>query len=311
MTNDTACTADLLGFGPPPSASVAAKTPPPSSDLAGEVDLLGFGTCTHAPAAPAASACTSSAPSPSNAKTPPRAGNSPTENNYESPTAVASLQQNANTLDLLSDAPEVDRLVEFRAEAAAEEGEETMEMVGGISEQAPAAAGGGSAPALAGMSKITRHANGNGTRPATHQPKRRPRLIIPHRSIGMGLDVKFEEDPARTNLCNLLAPHEYRTIVAAINDDLREVRATGVDKALMATAPLVVPLAVFGKRQSKRSREKKMVLHEAIQRFNEDHPALRMMWTKSVAGDYLCIVERDDALDVPIAVNNQLPTGLE
>ena len=54
-----------------------------------------------------------------------------------------------------------------------------------------------------------------------------------------------------------------------------------------------------------------MVLHEAIQRFNEDHPALRMMWTQSVAGDYLCIVERDDALDVPIAVNNQLPTGLE
>ena len=289
MANDTA---DLLGFGMSPSASVATATP-----LAGEVDLLGFGT--NAAAAPA-----SAAPS-SNAKDPTTAANE----HYESPTTVASLQQNMNSLDLLSGAPEVDMLDDTRAAASAAE-EEKTEIVS-VSEQAPAAAA-GSAPALAGMSKITRNpANNANARQSSHQPKRRPRLIIPHRSIGMGLDVKFEEDPQKTNLCNIIAPHEYRTIVAAINDDLREVRATGVDKALMATAPLVVPLAVFGRRQSRRSREKKLVLHEAIQRFNDDNPTLRMMWTKSVAGDYLCIVERDDALDVPIAVNNQLPTGLE
>ena len=166
------------------------------------------------------------------------------------------------------------------------------------------------------MSKISRSSTNGNTTAARHhqqqsQPKRRPRIIVAHRSIGMGLDVKFEEDPTKTNLHDILAPHEYRAIAAAINDDLREVRATNVDKALMATAPLVVPLAVFGKRQSRRSREKKHVLHEAIVAFNEAHPTLRMMWTKSVAGDYLCIVERDEALDVPIAVNNQLPTGLE
>ena len=295
MTNDTA---DLLGFGTPPSASVATTTPP-SSDLAGEVDLLGFGTNAAAP---------TGASSSSNAKVPATTSNS-TKDHYESPTTVASLQQNMNALDLLSGAPEVDMLDDTRAAASAAEEEKTE--IGSVSEQAPAAAA-GSAPALAGMSKITRNpANNVNARQSSHQPKRRPRLIIPHRSIGMGLDVKLEEDPQKTNLCNIIAPHEYRTIVAAINDDLREVRATGVDKALMATAPLVVPLAVFGRRQSRRSREKKLVLHEAIQRFNDDNPTLRMMWTKSVAGDYLCIVERDDALDVPIAVNNQLPTGLE
>ena len=223
MTTDTA---DLLGFGTPPSASVATATPP-LSDLAGEVDLLGFGT-----AAPASSALITS----NNAKDLITA----TNEHYESPTTVASLQQNMNSLhvDLLSGAPEVDMLDDARAASAAEE--EKTEIVC-VSEQAPAA---GSAPALAGMSKISRNRthNSNGSRQSNHQPKRRPRLIIPHRSIGMGLDVKFEEDPAKTNLCNIIAPHEYRTIVAAINDDLREVRATGVDKALMATAPLVVPL---------------------------------------------------------------------
>lgn len=294
MTNDTA---DLLGFGTPPS-----------SDVAGEVDLLGFGT--NAAAAPASSAPSFS----SNAKDPANTSNS-TKEHYESPTTVATLQQNMHSLYLLSGAPEVDMLDDTRAAASAEE--EKTEIVS-VSEQAiattSAAPSAGSAPALAGMSKISRNPINNtthSTRPPSHQPKRRPRIIIPHRSIGMGLDVKFEEDPTKTNLCNIIAPHEYRTIVSAINDDLREVRATGVDKALMATAPLVVPLAVFGRRQSRRSREKKLVLHEAIQRFNDDNPTLRMMWTKSVAGDYLCIVERNDALDVPIAVNNQLPTGLE
>ena len=145
------------------------------------------------------------------------------------------------------------------------------------------------------------------------QQARRPRIIVPHRSIGMGLDLKFEEDPARTNLCDLLAPHEYRTAVAGVNDALRAVRATSVDKALMATSPLVVPLAVLGGRHKKRSREKRMVLHGAILDFNEEYPTLRMMWVKGgPVGDHLCIVERDDGTeDVVIAVNRQLPTGLE
>jgi len=176
------------------------------------------------------------------------------------------------------------------------------------------------APALPGMKKIVRTTtNGGGTSTtaeaerAKRNQSRRPRVIVPHRSIGMGLDLKFEEDPSKTNLCNLLAPHEYRTAVATVNDALRTVRATSVDKALMATSPLVVPLAVLGKRQGKRGREKRMVLHEAILSFNEEYPTLRMMWVKGgPVGDYLCIVERDDGTeDVVIAVNRQLPTGLE
>lgn len=272
-------TADLLGFGPPPVDDTVA-TPPRRG--CGQVDLLGTGF-----------------------------GAAAKENEqYESPTAVASLQQDMAAVDLLSGAPEVDML-DDRAQDGIEEKKTETEQTRMTTSTVVT-----SAPALAGMSKISRSSTNANTAAARNQqqkkqPKRRPRIIVPHRSIGMGLDVKFEEDPSKTNLHDILAPHEYRAIAAAINDDLREVRATNVDKALMATAPLVVPLAVFGKRQSRRSREKKHVLHEAIVGFNEAHPTLRMMWTKSVAGDYLCIVERDEALDVPIAVNNQLPTGLE
>ena len=225
------------------------------------------------------------------------------EEHNESPTAVASPQQDMVAVDLLSGAPEVDMLDDRAQDGTEEKKTEDADQTTTTTSEVVT-----SAPALAGMSKISRSSTNTQHQ---QQPKRRPRIIVPHRSIGMGLDVKFEEDPSKTNLHDILAPHEYRAIAAAINDDLREVRATNVDKALMATAPLVVPLAVFGKRQSRRSREKKHVLHEAIVAFNEAHPTLRMMWTKSVAGDYLCIVERDEALDVPIAVNNQLPTGLE
>lgn len=272
-------TADLLGFGPPPVDDTVATPPRRGS---GQVDLLGTGF-----------------------------GAAAKENEqYESPTAVASLQQDITAVDLLSGAPEVDML-DDRAQDGIEEKKTETEQTRMTTSTVVT-----SAPALAGMSKISRSSTNANTAAARNhqqqqQPKRRPRIIVAHRSIGMGLDVKFEEDPSKTNLHDILAPHEYRAIAAAINDDLREVRATNVDKALMATAPLVVPLAVFGKRQSRRSREKKHVLHEAIVGFNEAHPTLRMMWTKSVAGDYLCIVERDEALDVPIAVNNQLPTGLE
>ena len=279
----TAEAADLLGFGPPPVDNTVATPPRRGS---GQVDLLGMGL-----------------------------GAAAKENEqYESPTAVASLQQDMAAVDLLSGAPGVDML-DDRAQDGIEE-KKTEEIVSCTDKTTTTSIVLTSAPALAGMSKISRSSTNGNTTAARHQqqqsqPKRRPRIIVAHRSIGMGLDVKFEEDPTKTNLHDILAPHEYRAIAAAINDDLREVRATNVDKALMATAPLVVPLAVFGKRQSRRSREKKHVLHEAIVAFNEAHPTLRMMWTKSVAGDYLCIVERDEALDVPIAVNNQLPTGLE
>lgn len=275
----TAEAADLLGFGPPPVDNTVATPPRRGS---GQVDLLGMGL-----------------------------GAAAKENEqYESPTAVASLQQDMAAVDLLSGAPGVDMLDDRAQDGIEEKKTDETDQTTTTSTVVT------SAPALAGMSKISRSSTNGNTTAARHhqqqsQPKRRPRIIVAHRSIGMGLDVKFEEDPTKTNLHDILAPHEYRAIAAAINDDLREVRATNVDKALMATAPLVVPLAVFGKRQSRRSREKKHVLHEAIVAFNEAHPTLRMMWTKSVAGDYLCIVERDEALDVPIAVNNQLPTGLE
>jgi len=275
----TAETADLLGFGPPPVDNTVATPPRRGS---GQVDLLGTGF-----------------------------GAAAKENEqYESPTAVASLQQDTAAVDLIGGAPEVDMLDDRAPDGIEEKKTETEQTRMTTSTVVT------SAPALAGMSKISRSSTNANTAAARNQqqqqqPKRRPRIIVAHRSIGMGLDVKFEEDPSKTNLHDILAPHEYRAIAAAINDDLREVRATNLDKALMATAPLVVPLAVFGKRQSRRSREKKHVLHEAIVGFNEAHPTLRMMWTKSVAGDYLCIVERDEALDVPIAVNNQLPTGLE
>ena len=92
----TAETADLLGFGPP-SADNTVATPPRRGS--GQVDLLdmGFGAAAK--------------------------GNA----QYESPTAVASLQQDMAAVDLLSGAPGVDML-DDRAQDGIEE-KKTEEIV--------------------------------------------------------------------------------------------------------------------------------------------------------------------------------------
>ena len=93
----TAETADLLGFGPPPADDTAATPPRRGS---GQVDLLGMGFGGDENAAAGETA-------------------KKTEH-YESPTAVASLQQDVAAVDLLSGAPEVDML-DDRAQDRTEE----------------------------------------------------------------------------------------------------------------------------------------------------------------------------------------------
>ena len=136
----TAETADLLGFGPPPADDTAATPPRRGS---GQVDLLGmgFGVDENANAAAAKE----------------------TEH-YESPTAVASLQQDMAAVDLLSGAPEVDML-DDRAHDGTEEKktDETDQTTTTTSTVVT------SAPALAGMSKISRSSTNASTAAARNQ----------------------------------------------------------------------------------------------------------------------------------------------
>lgn len=106
------------------------------------------------------------------------------------------------------------------------------------------------------------------------------RIIVPQRPIQGGFDMKFETDPYDIDLKGILTTEQYTDAMTSINDRLRPSRSGVIDKALLATGPLIVPLALWGIRHSNQNRRRKRLLKKAIDEFNASHPALLMRWNR-------------------------------
>lgn len=107
-----------------------------------------------------------------------------------------------------------------------------------------------------------------------------PRIVVPQRPIQGGFDMKFESDPYRLDLKGILTKEQYTDVITTINDRLRPSRSGIVDKALLITGPLIVPLALWGVRHSNQNRRRKRLLRKAIEEFNTSHPTLLMRWNR-------------------------------
>ena len=79
-----------------------------------------------------------------------------------------------------------------------------------------------------------------------------------------------------------MTAEQYKDAIEDLNHKLRRSRATKVDGALLATAPLLVlvPLVVWGARHRARTKRRKRLLREAIDEFNMQYPALLMRWNR-------------------------------
>eukprot|EP00934_Nitzschia_sp_Nitz4_P006896 Nitzschia sp. Nitz4//scaffold252_size28738//5120//5725//NITZ4_008093-RA/size28738-processed-gene-0.24-mRNA-1//-1//CDS//3329544257//6886//frame0 len=106
------------------------------------------------------------------------------------------------------------------------------------------------------------------------------RIIVPDRMIQGGMDAKFEADPYDVSLHGILTSTEYTQVIEDVNRRLKPSRSGVVDKALLATGVLMVPLALWGVRHSNQKRRRKRLLQSAIQEFHAQYPHLLMRWNR-------------------------------
>ena len=111
-------------------------------------------------------------------------------------------------------------------------------------------------------------------------PSHPNRIVVPTVMIQAGTDFKFESDPYDVNLYGLLTPEQYTDTVNTINDKLRPARSGRFDGVLLATGPLLVPLAWWGVRHRSQAKRRKRLLKKAIGEFNQQNPTLYMRWNR-------------------------------
>ena len=147
----------------------------------------------------------------------------------------------------------------------------------------------GVAPSVAGISKIRpTAAAADGTHAAptstsTNNVNRPKRIRVPQRVIQGGLDAKFDPDPYGLALHGLLTSQQYTSAISDLNATLHPARSTNLDAALLATGPLLVPLAVWGVRHKGQVKKRKRLLLRGIDDFNRSYPELFMRWHRRPA----------------------------
>lgn len=126
------------------------------------------------------------------------------------------------------------------------------------------------------------------------------RIVVPTRSVQGGFDIKFETDPYDVKLHGIFSQQQYTDVIQAINQKIKPARSNAIDKALLVTGPLLVPLALWGARHGLQARKRKRLLRHAIEEFNEEYPELLMRWNRGGPESKLTIERRPaDAGAVP------------
>jgi hypothetical protein len=120
------------------------------------------------------------------------------------------------------------------------------------------------------------------------------RILVPQRSIQGGLGEKFESDPYDVELHGLMTERQYTEAIENLNLKLRPSRPTSLDGALLATGPLIVPLALWGVRHRSQVKRRKRLLKDAIHEFNMQYQELYMRWNRRPTST-LTIERRHDA----------------
>ena len=106
------------------------------------------------------------------------------------------------------------------------------------------------------------------------------RIVVPDRVVNGGFDCKWESDPHRVKLYDVMTSQDYEDAIQRVNDTVKPSRSKKIDAVLLFTGPLMVPLAIWGVRHSGQVRKRKKLLKVAIQEFNATHPDLIMRYNR-------------------------------
>mmetsp|Transcript_5452 Transcript_5452/g.8389 ORF Transcript_5452/g.8389 Transcript_5452/m.8389 type:complete len:288 (+) Transcript_5452:2-865(+) len=141
-------------------------------------------------------------------------------------------------------------------------------------------------PTIVGLGKIEPSSATNNNTTNT-KPKRKV-IIVPTYSCNGGFDTKFNPHSkyARpSTLHNLLTPKEYKVAIQTLNDKIKQCRAKKFDHVLLATGPLLVPLAVWGARHGRQVKQRKKLIEEGVWEFNErmqmEGKNVKMEWNRA------------------------------
>jgi hypothetical protein len=118
---------------------------------------------------------------------------------------------------------------------------------------------------------------------------RRQRIRVSTRQVQGGMEFKFEPDPYDVKLHGILSPEDYTETIDFINRKIKPARANSIDGMLLATGPLLVPLALWGVRHGWQVKKRKRLLQDAIREFNETHPHHWMRWNRGGPESFLTI----------------------
>jgi hypothetical protein len=172
------------------------------------------------------------------------------------------------------------------------------------------------APNIAGLGKIAPSSPNMTQR--TNELKSKPkRIYVPAYSCNGGMDTKFNPHPRHakpSNLHGILSPEEYTREINTLNDKIKKARSTSFDIALLATGPLMIPLAFWGVRHGKQSRRKRTLIEEHVWDFNQrmamDKRNIQMIWNRSkvVGGSesYLTIEEIENEMECEEEGENEM-----
>jgi len=178
---------------------------------------------------------------------------------------------------------------------------------------------GASAPAIVGIGTIE---HGTAQIIGNVKPKQKT-IYIPICACNGGLDNKFNPNARYakpSNLHNLLTAEEYEREIRTLNDKTKKSRAKGLDHALLATAPLLVPLALWGARHRNRVERKRKLIDEGVWEFNGrmamEGKTVQMVWNRpwskvyGTGESYLTIEEVEESDEAVVGDNRNIaPLG--
>ncbi len=95
----------------------------------------------------------------------------------------------------------------------------------------------------------------------------------------------FARHAKPSHLHGLLTATEYEREITTLNDKIKKARAKSLDVALLATGPLLLPLAVWGARHGQQVKRKRTLIENGVSDFNDrmsmDGRNLQMVWNRA------------------------------
>jgi hypothetical protein len=120
-------------------------------------------------------------------------------------------------------------------------------------------------------------------------------IVVPQRIVNGGFDFKFEEDPMHVKLGGIIKADDFVVAICAINDALKQCRATRLDHTLLLMGPAMLPLIPWAIRHKEQRTQRRKIMQRAVQHFNLTNELNLVMRWQSRPAKELTIWRKADA----------------